>query len=55
MMAKILLAAGLLAAALIPPLTTVPNVEMKRYLGTWYEIARYPNVFQKGCDSAVAA
>lgn len=32
-----------------PDLTTVPSVELNRYLGRWYEIARYPNSFQKKC------
>lgn len=36
------------------PLPTVPLVDLQRYLGTWHEIARFPNFFQKGCDSAVA-
>jgi apolipoprotein D and lipocalin family protein len=31
------------------PLQVVPQVDVKRYLGSWYEIARYPNRFQKGC------
>lgn len=30
-------------------LTTVPQVDLGRYLGKWYEIARYPNRFQKQC------
>jgi len=30
-------------------LTTVPTVDLKRYSGKWYEIARYPNRFQKQC------
>ena len=30
-------------------LTTVDHVDLNRYLGKWYEIARYPNRFQKGC------
>ncbi len=25
-----------------PPLTTVPKLDLARYLGTWYEIARLP-------------
>lgn len=33
----------------LPPLQTVQQVDLKRYLGQWYEIARYPNRFQKGC------
>ena len=30
-------------------LTTVPSVDLNRYLGKWYEISRYPNRFQKRC------
>lgn len=31
------------------PLLTVASVDLKRYGGKWYEIARYPNKFQKNC------
>lgn len=31
------------------PLQVVPFVDLRRYAGTWYEIARLPNRFQKGC------
>jgi len=31
------------------PLKTVSHVDLNRYMGVWYEIARYPNSFQKGC------
>ena len=37
------------AASGLPPLQTVPRVDLNRYLGEWHEIARYPNRFQKGC------
>lgn len=30
-------------------LRTVSSVDMKRYTGKWFEIARYPNKFQKNC------
>lgn len=30
-------------------LKTVPRVELNKYAGKWYEIARYPNKFQKAC------
>lgn len=30
-------------------LATVPNVDLNRYQGKWYEIARYPNKFQNQC------
>ncbi len=32
-----------------PPLKVVPSVDLQRYSGTWYEIARYPNSFEKNC------
>lgn len=31
------------------PLVTVPELDVPRYMGTWYEIAKYPNRFQKAC------
>jgi apolipoprotein D and lipocalin family protein len=31
------------------PLEVVPFVDVRRYLGTWYEIATIPQRFQKGC------
>ncbi len=37
------------AAPGAPPLRTVAAVDLPRYMGTWYEIARYPNRFQKKC------
>lgn len=36
-------------AAALTPLTTVAALDLNRYMGTWYEIARYPNRFQKKC------
>ncbi len=36
------------------PIKTVPLVDLNRYLGKWYEIARFPNFFQKNCDKAIA-
>jgi apolipoprotein D and lipocalin family protein len=35
-------------------LQTVPNVDLKKYLGKWYEIASYPQRFQKGCHCTTA-
>jgi apolipoprotein D and lipocalin family protein len=35
-------------------LKVVPHVELERYLGTWYEIARYPQRFQEGCVASKA-
>ena len=30
------------------------NVELQRYLGRWYEIARYEQSFQKDCQGVTA-
>jgi apolipoprotein D and lipocalin family protein len=38
-----------------PPLRTVDSVDLGRYSGTWYEIARYPNRFQRDCQSDTTA
>ncbi len=36
-------------------LSVVPTLDLQRYMGTWYEIARLPNWFQKRCDRDVSA
>ena len=46
---------GLLIAGSEPPLETVGNVNLARYAGRWYEIARYPNRFERKCDHDVTA
>ncbi len=38
-----------------PPLQTVSKVDLQRYVGKWYEVARYPNRFEKDCVSDVSA
>jgi len=38
----------------LPPLATVDQVDLTRYVGTWYEIASYPARFQKGCVATEA-
>lgn len=35
-------------------LETVPEVDLERYAGTWYEIASFPQRFQKGCHCTTA-
>ncbi len=35
-------------------LQTVPSVDLKKYCGKWYEIASYPQRFQKGCNCTTA-
>ena len=36
------------------PLATAASVDLDRYLGRWYEIARLPNGFEKGCEGVTA-
>lgn len=36
-------------------LKTVQSVDLERYAGVWYEIARYPNRFQKKCAGKTTA
>lgn len=38
----------------LPPLETVPKVDLQRYAGTWYEVAAFPQRFQKGCTGTQA-
>lgn len=38
----------------LPPLEVVSCVELGRYLGTWYEVANFPQGFQKGCTGTTA-
>jgi apolipoprotein D and lipocalin family protein len=38
-----------------PPLRVVPSVDLERYAGKWYEIARFPNRFQRNCASDTTA
>ena len=34
--------------------TTVKNVDLKKYLGTWYEVARFPHSFEKNLEHVTA-
>ena len=36
------------------PLDVVPAVDLARYIGRWYEIASFPQRFQKGCTDSRA-
>ncbi|SNB45321.1 lipocalin family protein [Geobacter sp. DSM 9736] len=38
----------------LPEVRTVPSVNVSRYMGEWYEIARYPARFQEGCLASSA-
>ena len=58
MIALILASPGVQAQESDPgssPLEVVPSVDLVRYCGTWYEIARLPNKFQAECAGDVTA
>ena len=42
-------------AATTPALAAVPSVDLERFQGRWYQIAYYPNQFQKQCVSGTTA
>lgn len=43
------LAAPAQTSAPSAPLQTIERLDVARYLGTWYEIAKFPNRFQRQC------
>lgn len=60
---KLILAAGAVALGTIllsscsknyAPLATVPQVDLRKYQGRWYEIAALPQRFEKGCHCVYA-
>jgi apolipoprotein D and lipocalin family protein len=38
----------------LSPLEVVPQIDLQRYLGKWYEIAHLPAKFQEGCSETTA-
>ena len=54
MMALGLTLAPARAADPAPPVT-IPSLDVPRYMGTWYEIAKYPNRFQRDCAGNTTA
>ena len=42
-------------AAAPGPLQPIATLDLPRYLGRWYELARYPNRFQRQCAGAATA
>ncbi|MGZ8294503.1 MAG: lipocalin family protein [Telluria sp.] len=47
--ASLLMVLSLNASAADAPLSTIAALDVPRYMGTWYEIAKFPNRFQKKC------
>ncbi|MEK8086317.1 lipocalin family protein [Aquabacterium sp. A3] len=63
---SLMLAAGVAAGALVTPhvqafgsssptLQTVSSVDLQRFQGRWYQIAYYPNTFQRQCVANTTA
>ncbi len=52
-----IMTAAIAAAAQSGPgkLQAVPSVDLNKYAGKWYEIAKYPNKFQKKCVGNTSA
>ncbi|HPF39084.1 MAG TPA: lipocalin family protein [Phycisphaerae bacterium] len=42
------------AGANLPTLETAKDVDLSRYVGRWYEIAKYPVIFEAGCVNVTA-
>ncbi len=38
-----------------PPLSALPSLDVPAYMGTWYQVAWFPNRFQKQCVSDTSA
>ncbi len=54
----VLIVALLCAASAVAqekPLVVVPNLDLQKYAGLWYEVARFPNRFQDKCAGDVTA
>ena len=45
---------ALISCGSYAPLDVVPHVDLNRYTGRWYEIASFPQSFQKGCTCTTA-
>lgn len=43
------------AASAPPPVTPIASLDVPRYLGTWYEVAKFPNRFQSMCAANTRA
>jgi len=52
---SLVLTSTVLPAQAAPPLQTINALDVPRYVGRWYEIAKYPNWFQKKCSSDTVA
>lgn len=54
LLATLLLSAGAQADE-VPPLKPIPQLDVALYMGHWYEIAKFPNRFQRKCVADTSA
>lgn len=54
LMSAFLTGCGLAPENSASPLATVEQVDIAEYMGKWYEIAKYPVVFETGCYGVTA-
>ena len=52
--ALLMFSVAVAAVAKAPTLSVVEEVDLDRYLGTWFEIASYPAWFAKNCTGVTA-
>lgn len=43
------------AGNVVPPLQSVPSLDLQQYMGRWYQVALFPNRFQSQCVSDTTA
>ncbi|MBE0549418.1 MAG: lipocalin family protein [Rubrivivax sp.] len=55
LLSPLVFVAASLAAAQPAPLSALPSLDMPGYMGTWYQVAWFPNRFQKQCVSDTVA
>ncbi|MBB6210775.1 lipocalin family protein [Novispirillum itersonii] len=54
-LSAISLSAAARAADAVPPVVPVPALDVPRYMGVWYEAAKFPNRFQAQCARGTSA
>ncbi len=52
--ALLFISCGVATRPVLPELMTVSQVDLNSYAGEWFEIARFPHRFQKGCYGSKA-
>ena len=55
LLTALVLSASASAGAQSPPLTALPTLDIPGYMGTWYQVAWFPNRFQKQCVADTSA